>query len=303
MKGMSRKLRVSGAALAIGGTVAVIAGCGSSASTSSVAEVPSAAIARAADVSSKVQGYKVGINLRESLRGVGQITVTGRGSFNLPANSGTISMKLGVPTSAGGSKDLRVEGVATPGKIYMKFPPALTSEVPGGKPWWEISLNELGKAGGVPGLGSLSNSANEFNDPAMYLNFLRATSTVKYLGRANVNGIATTHYHAVVDLSKISRVVPTASRKSVQQLVAALSSKGVRTQLPIDAWVDPSHLVRRISLDYGATVSGQVIHLSMQEDFKQFGPQPAPVVPPASETTDIVALLQHATGSAGSATP
>ncbi|MFZ0383783.1 MAG: hypothetical protein WAL38_38575 [Solirubrobacteraceae bacterium] len=75
---------------------------------------------------------------------------------------------------------------------------------------------------------------------------------------------------------------------SVQQLVNALKSKGLATQMPIDAWIDPSNLVRRIQLAFSDPLpnTGQTISVAMTENFLEYGPQPVPAVPSASQSNE-----------------
>ena len=273
----------------------LIAGCGSSSSQSSSAkQPPTATLTRAAYVSSTAPGYRAVISLKENLPSVGQITATGTGAFQLkPKHAGTMVMRLSIPSAASsGLGTLQMQVVYVPGTIYMKLPPQLASRIPGHKPWLLINLNQLGKAAGIPGLGSLANSSSSLNNPAQYVQYLRATTngTVRNLGKATINGVSTTHYHAVIDLNQLPSVVPASSRASVQQLVATLKKRGTKTQLPIDAWIDSSQRIRQVVTTYTVPVNGRQARITTQVDFVQYGPQPAPTVPPASQTQNLLSL-------------
>jgi hypothetical protein len=158
-----------------------------------------------------------------------------------------------------------------------------------------INLAQAGKAAGILGLGSLLSSSSSLSNPGQYLDFLRATSvgTVKNLGQATVDGFKTTHYHGEVDLSKLPGAVPAADRQAIQQLVGALQKKGVTAQMPIEAWIDSSNLIRRIQITFSEPLStGQAVAVAMTEDFLDYGPQPAPAIPSASQTTDLLSLTK-----------
>lgn len=286
-----------GVVLAAGLTAA---GCGSSSSGS--AQVPTVSLTRAADVSSAAAGYKVAVTLHETIPSSGTVVANGIGSFSPAAHQGSVNMRLTLPSGAGLSS-LALQMVLDKGNIYMKFPPALASKLPGGKPWVYINIAQAGKAAGISGLGSLVNSSSSFSNPAEYLNFLRATAagSVEDLGQATVNGVPTTHYHATVDLAKLPQAVPASQRRSMQQLVNSLESKGAATKVPIDAWIDASHLVRRVQSSFSETVSGQTVKVALNEDFLQYGKQPAPTVPSPSETTNLLSLAQGATGTTSGA--
>jgi hypothetical protein len=153
-------------------------------------------------------------------------------------------------------------------------------------------VSQLGKAAGIPGLGQLLSGSSTLNNPARYVQYLRATTngTVQDLGQATVDGFRTTHYHATIDLAKLPSAVPASQRQAAQQLAALLRRSGV-TQLPIDAWIDSAHLVRRIKQTFNESINGQRLNLAIQVDFVEYGPQPAPTVPPASQTQNLLTLF------------
>ncbi len=278
----------AGAALCAGAVA--LGGCGSSSSKPPTA----ATLSRASYVSSATTGYQVAMSVRESVPSAGQVTVSGTGAFSvMPKREGSLDMQLNIPSAAAaGLSNLRMQAVFVPGTIYIKLPPALAGRIPGGKPWLQINLQQLGQAAGIPGLGSLVNGSSSLSNPAQYLDYLRATSdgSVKDLGQATVDGVQTTHYHAVIDLTKLPNVVPASSRPAVEQLVSALRSRGTATQLPLDAWVDSTLRVRRIVTSYTQPINGQQASVAVQVDFVKYGPQPAPTVPPASQTQNLLAL-------------
>lgn len=287
---MRLRVRAGGILLALGAVAALLAGCGGS---SGSAHPPTVNLARAADVSSAAAGYKAVITLRETVPNAGAVDMTANGSFSPASHAGSLSMQMHLPASAGlGTLDMQM--VLNKTTIYVKLPPSLASKIPGGKPWLYVNLGQIGQAAGIPGLGSLVSSSSSLSDPGQYLSFLRATAvgSVKNLGRATVNGVATTHYQAEIDLAKLPSVVPAAQRQAVQQLVTALQKKGAATEIPIDAWIDSSNLIRRIQMNFSEPVSstGQSVAVAMTENFIQYGAQPAPVVPPASQSVNLLSL-------------
>jgi hypothetical protein len=273
---------------AVGAAAVLVAGCGGS---SGSGQAPTVSLSRAADVSTAASGYKVAMTMRETLPNLGAINATGSGSFSPAAHQGALAMQMTLPTSAGtGALPLQI--VLNKTTVYVKLPPQLASRIPGQKPWLYVNLSQAGQAAGIPGLGSLVGSSTSLTDPGEYLNFLRATSagSVKDLGQATVNGVRTTHYRAEVNLAKLPDTVPSAERQSMQQLVAALRSKGAATEIPMDAWIDSAHLIRRVQSSFSETISGQPVDIALTEDFLQYGPQPAPAIPSPSQTTNILSL-------------
>jgi hypothetical protein len=289
--------RVSGTVLGVV-AMALLAGCGGSSSGS--AQVPTVNLTRAADVSSSAPGFKIAMTVHETVPSAGQINMTGSGSVSPASHLGALNIQMHLPPSAGAS-NLQLRMVLAKTAIYVKLPPALASKIPGGKPWLYVNLDQLAKAAGIPGFGALFSSTSSMEDPAQQLDYLRATSagSVKRLGQATVNGVHTTGYHAVVDLAKLPRIVPAAQRQAVTQLVAALKRKGAATLIPMDVWIGPSNLIRRVQMTLSEPLpnSNQSLGISMTEDFLQYGPQPAPTVPSAAQSVNLLSLVHSSSGS------
>jgi hypothetical protein len=85
--------------------------------------------------------------------------------------------------------------------------------------------------------------------------------------------------------------VPAAQRQAVRQLVATLGKKGAVSQIPIEAWIDSSHLIRRIRLNFTQALgSGQSATVAMTENFLRYGPQSLPAIPPRSQAVNLLTL-------------
>jgi hypothetical protein len=282
-------MRAGGTLIGLAAAAALVAGCGGS---SGSGQTPTVSLSRAADVSSSAAGYKVAMTLNETVQGSGAIAMTANGSFSPAAHLGALTMHMTLPTSA--IRTLALQMVLDKTAIYMKLPAQIAGQIPGGKPWLYVDIDQIGKAAGIPGLGSLVSSSSSLSDPGQYLSFLRATAagSVKDLGQATVNGVSTTHYRAQIDLAKLRSVVPAAQRQSVQQLVADLQQKGLATKMPVDAWIDSSHLIRRLELNFTEPVpsTGQSVAIAVTENFLQYGPQPVPAIPSPSQSANLLSL-------------
>lgn len=282
---------------------ALLAGCGSSTTSSSpTSSVQSLArrgatsaqslgvtLQRAAYVSSEAPGFKDLFSIQETTPGA-SLTVSGSGSFTVANHDASMTMQANIP----GVGNLQFQVVTAHQTFYMKFPPQLADKLPAGKLWAGAGLSQASKKAGMPGLSSLYNGSFSLDNPGQYLDFLRATASgsVNDLGAATVNGVQTTHYHAIVDLTKLPDAVPAGTRAAANQLVAQLHRQGGASTIPVDVWIDSSHLIRRVvlSLSQPIATTGQTVDLTAREDFVQYGPQPAPAVPPASQTTNLLAL-------------
>jgi hypothetical protein len=166
--------------------------------------------------------------------------------------------------------------------MYMKMP-SLTSALPGGKPWVKFDLRAAAKSAGVD-LGSLGAV-----DPKQGLQQLLASGDVKKIGTDTIGGVETTHYRAVIDMTRAAKV-PAPQRKQLRQLL-----KGMHGSAPVDVWIDADGRVRResMSFDYGAGL--QNAQASMTMDFTDFGAPVDVAVPAADEVTDMSSLLGRRT--------
>ena len=283
---------VSGVVMALGVAVG-LAGCGGSSAGSPQTTTDS--LARAAYVSSSATGYEVALTMHETLADK-TINMTENGSFTPAAGEGEVAINMSVPASEGGA--LQMDAVLNRGTMYLKLPSSVAGQIPGGKPWVSISFAELGKASGLSGLGSLMKSESSLNNPGQYLDFLHAAASgsVDNLGQDTVNGHDTTHYHAELDVSKLADAVPAQARQATEQLMAELQKDLPSGQMPVDAWIDDSNLIRRLKMTYNMTIKGQPVAITMTENFLDYGPQPVPTVPDPGQTTDLLSLIKHSGG-------
>jgi hypothetical protein len=164
----------------------------------------------------------------------------------------------------------------------------LTAHLPGGKHWVELDISKLGKAAGLD-LGGLM-SASQLQ-PSDILSMLKAeaAATVRNLGTATVDGVATTHYRITVDLAKALKESGLA--KPILSRVAAKAGK-----VPADVWVDKDGLVRRIRISLGSPNTRR--HLSLTMDVSDYGADVTIAAPPSSDVFDATQLAQLGIGSA-----
>jgi len=285
------RLLILSAMLALG--TAAIAGCGASNTLDPVA--------RAATISNAAPGFRMTMNVRESIPMLAQpLTITGAGSFDARDRAGSLAMSIPLSSLAGqpgvaqalGKGPLTIDVVFDHLTIYIRLPAAMASRIPGGKPWLELNLVKLGAAAGLPGISALANNPAAGN-PSQMLSYLRAESgSITKLGTEQVDGVQTVHYRATIDLDKVAGTVPSSSRAAVQQTVATLKQLLGSSSLPVDVWVDGASLVRRMRMVLNEHPPGvPVVHVAMQLGFSFYGPQPRPTLPPPSQVTDLGSLV------------
>ena len=240
-------------------------------------------IAAAAEATSQLPGAKITFSEQLSSSSLPQqIAISGSGYINQGGHSGQLSMKFpqlpGAPSSL---SNATIQMVFQYPVFYMKFPQALSEKLPGHKPWVKINTQSAAQAAGI-NLPALS-STTEL-DPTQYLNFLRgASGDVTELGRETVNGVATTHYRASIQISRIVEHLPASQRADAQAAVSQLQKLGGLSSIPVEVWIDGAHRIRRERIDIHKQVSGTPIDATVTVDYVSFASTETIAAPPPSQ--------------------
>jgi hypothetical protein len=274
-------------ALALSAIVAalLVVGCGGSSSSGGAAGVNTV---RAAYVSSGGAGYQIAMKVTGNASGH-TINVTGTGAFDQAAHAGQLTMN--VSRSTVGGESLQISAVILGNDFYVKLPASLVGKIPGGKPWLELSLSDIGKSVGLQGLSSVADDPG--GRPAQFLQLLRSASTgrVQNLGHQTIGGLSTTGLRATIDLSHVVDALPASRQPGASSAIASIEKLTGLRYLPAEAWVDSSNHVRRIVLFESGHVEGRRFSEKVQLDFVKYGPEPMPPAPPANEVTNMMSLF------------
>lgn len=273
MHAVSKKRLSTAAVVACLTTVA--AGCGSSQKTSTVSVI------RAADATTQTTGYRLAGTMSITSTRTGPISFDIGGTFNRAARAGEMTAVFEV-----GGNRLQFSELVSQLTVYLR-----TSDIPtlkratGGKPWVKLDLSH---AMGAFGLSSLPTAT----DPSQFVDYLRAVSSnTKSLGTLTVRGVKSTGYETTVDLDRYPNLVSSSQRAAVAQGVKSLESAIGSHTIPMDVWVDKAGLVRRLTLSFPECASGTKFQFAMTIDLYDFGPQPTPRLPTASQVYDLTPLL------------
>lgn len=274
-------------------------GSGGGASTGPTSASSAAVIARAAAVSGAAKGEKLQMNIIETIPGASTVTINSSGEFSNVTHSGKMSVTVHTA-----KKRVRVRTISFGPKVYVEEPPSVAAKLPGGKRWLLIDYSKVPKQSYLSSLATLSNS--QYESPTQALTYLKANSSnVEDLGPATVNGIPTTHYHAMMNLNKAGTGLPKRTHAALQAMLRKLPGTILnKTQIPVDVWIDDAHLVRKLTISMQMIPNGtsETINDSTTLVMTGYGPQPKPSPPPANQTLDLMALLQaqaNASGTAG----
>lgn len=287
--------RLIGLLAALAAALGVV-GCGSSSGGSSRASTT--ALKRAAFVSTSAAGYRVAIRFQEGSAALGgAITGSGTGAFDPPKHTGSMTVNINLPGRLAKAGTLTVKELLSGQRLFLKLPAQVSSKLPGGRPWIEVNLAQLAHAAGIQNLTSLFGGSQTTN-PGQFLQYLRAASAhgVKKVATANIDGQQTTRYRATIDLLKAPSAAPPGERQSLTSAVSSLEKLTGLKNIPVNVWVDSQHLVRRLTMAYEVRAAAQKVTTQMRLDFLQYGPQPAPALPPARQVTDAGSLLSRLGG-------
>ena len=222
----------------------------------------------------------------------GLITSTAEGAFDMASKRGHMTMEMDMAEAPAGTPEMgQIEAVFDGTVIYMKMP-ALSAQIPGGKPWISFDLQKAGEQLGLD-LGALMQSGT--SDPTQSLQYLRgASGDVEVVGEEEVRGVTVTHYRAAVSFAKIVEQAPEEAREAVEATVAQLEEWVGSEEMPIDVWIDSEgRMVRQTqSFEY---VAGPAVGtaVTMTMEMYDFGVDVEVEVPPASDVTDLGALMEE----------
>ena len=196
------------------------------------------------------------------------VTVTGEGDFRNDPNLGSMTV-----TASGGLRQITMQAVMDGTTMYMTSD-GLRSELPGGKTWLAMDIAKVAKTLGVDMPSSWSSQS-----PADSLALLRASgSTVTKIGPETVDGLATTHYTAIVNPERAAKVMKALGESVSYQ--------------PVDVWVDEQGLVRRMHLAYSTSGSARLPSTTMDSTItlSDYGEPVNVTVPPSWTTFDVTKL-------------
>jgi len=239
-------------ALALAALPLAVTACGGSKSTLSVtlSQDPAAAVKSAALKTAAAGTEQLTMNGRV-VSGGQIVQIDGSGSFDTKAHLGSLHATL----SAGGI-DGTLDEVSKGTAIYVKSD-LLSTLLPAGKQWIKLDLGALARARGVNASALLS------EDPSLALEQLQSLSGVTKVGTEQVAGVATTRYHATIDVSKLPGTVKAGSAA-------------------YDVWVGDDGYVHRVR----TVIASGGSKATVTTGFSGFGAKVTVEVPPAAKTVD-----------------
>jgi hypothetical protein len=204
------------------------------------------------------------------------VAFSATGEFDLKADRGRMQVKTTIP----GQGEVDMEEVLDGRVMYIRTD-AFASELPDGKHWVKIDLDELGRDQGID-LSQLDLGAS---NPTDFLAFMKRAGEVKKVGGEDIDGTPTTHYKATIDFEKLA-----ASDDDAAKTVRQLQKLGGPRTLPADVWIDAEGRIRRETMDF-TTGDPALSRMQFTVDYEKFGVPVDVHAPDTSDTADLADVI------------
>jgi hypothetical protein len=228
-------------------------------------------------------------NARVTIRGTvgvagARVTIDGGGVVSGKGDRARVTVRMGF-----GGRSVRMEQIVD-GKVVYLGGDLVTQAMPGGRRWFKIDVGKFAADQGI----DLSRFDGGTGDVTRQLQYLKGAGDVRKVGSEQVNGVATTHYSARIELAKLAKDAGDPATKRGLERLAGMS--GVRT-FPVDVWIDGDKRVRRQRTAFGLPQGGGSGEITM--DFAAFGVPLDAGAPPSDEVFDATELAAQGARSGG----
>lgn len=209
--------------------------------------------------------------------------VTGTGAFTLKDDRFDTVLTVTVPGQEAGTSTIEARIIDR--TIYVKLP---AEDAPEGKSWLKIAADDDSPL--AEGIGPVLEQLTGSSDPSSGLQALESAESFSSEGTETIDGVETTKYVAVIDLTKAAESATGPTKKGYQALVDA----GV-TQQDYSVWLDGDDLIRKFSTTVGTGAQAT----TAEGTYTAWGEPVDVEAPPASE----IATLAELGGLGGAGTP
>jgi hypothetical protein len=243
-------------------------------------------VADAAEATSNAPGVQFTFSGRA--QGPVAMSMSGKGAMNGETNRASIEMSASGSTAAG-ARGFSLQEVLDDGDLYLHSP-ELGAAFGGSERWLLMRSEALGNLlqGDASGTGMSAS-------PTQQLDALKdASYQVAEVGSERVNGVATTHYRALIDVGKLTEQLKDEVDGEFGDLIDR--SMGEISSATVDVWIDANGLLRR---ETSNSTMGSLGSFAMTMDFSHYGSRPDIQVPPSPDVYDATPLMQRALDEIG----
>lgn len=238
-------------------------------------------LGKTAEKTGTADSFKAELSMQMSGSGEGNVSATGSMQYRTKPEL-AYSMNFD-SMSVGGKSMGGMQQVLVGRTIYLKMP--MLSQLggaTGAKPWFKISLDELGKKSGM-NIDQLLQQSQQM-DPVQNTKMLTASKDAREVGKETVDGVETTHYTGTYRIEDAVSKLPPESQEAFRK---SMGTTGLDA-MSFDLWVDGRQLPRKMALKSKQTAQG-AMNLTMS--YRDFGKPVQISAPPESEVTDFSQML------------
>ena len=216
--------------------------------------------------------------LDASVSGMGQsATAHVEGDVDLDSRNADLHLTT---TGAGSTGASALELRVVDGVLYVKLPEAMRSQAGTTKPWVEV---DAGRLGGALPFGNVTS-------PQDILSTLKSLpGGVTNVGKEQRGGVATTHYHATIDVTALIKQQGGSAAQAALGMLSTLG--GDQLSFPIDVWIDSAGHVRELDIRANAKIVDVTIRLQLSA----FGTSVRVQAPPADQVGSLSGNLPGVT--------
>jgi hypothetical protein len=241
-------------------------------------------VAAAAQRTREAPGMKMTMEMTLRSESSPPVTVTGRGSYNGSSNLAEITYRM----TAEGQR-VGFEAILSESAWYFRYP-QLSAQMPDGKEWVKLSGLPGQKDIGSPGVTS----------PDETLGLLRATGTVRRLGKARVGRVATTRYRVTMTPAQVVAGLRAQGKEELAEQFEGLAPQ-LTGPVRSEVFIAGDGMLRRMRVDTTEVVDGKAVAATIRMDFFDLGFEPAIAVPDDSQVYDMGPELEEAMEGLGQA--
>lgn len=211
-----------------------------------------------------------------------------RGTMNLDYTGLIEALGEDVPEAAQALPDQMIMDGAV---LYMRFP-GFVELYPDATEWIKMDVQELAEQQGLD--FDLYSGFNQ-SDPSQVLQYLQSAGSVEDVGMESIRGVKTTHYQALVDLTKVPELLPAGEQTALEQSYEQLIEQTGEEVIPMDVWIDKQGRARRVSsrMSFGLASGMPGASMKWVMDLFDFGAEVDVSPPPPDQVTDLSELLSQ----------
>jgi hypothetical protein len=241
-------------------------------------------VAAAAQRTQEVPGMRMNMTMQFRSESSPPTTITGKGSFNGETNLAEFAYS----ESAQGQR-MDFNAILGEDAWYFRYP-QLAGQMPEGKEWIKLQ--------GFPGQKDVS--APGVASPDESLGMLRATGTVKRLGKAKIGRVETTRYRVTTSPAELVASLRAQGKDELAEQVEAAATQ-MLGPVHAEVFITPGGMLRRMRTVTTVLSDGKSVTTEIRAELFDFGIEPDIQEPADSQVYDLSPQLEESLDALGQA--